>query len=320
MDPELGAMDDAGDDPWLALVRARRLQRAGAFAAAVAAFRDAEGLLDDSEFRRRCGEERAVPRVWLADATIPDQPGPDAASPRAVAQAVRAATRRVPSPDRLPSAAAGRRSRPAAGGRSWTPRPGRSPTSSPARSPEQLYADLARVGGGDRRRRRTATSVATLEQIILTAEVEEQPWLARVARGVQAAVLLVTSRRAVAGGVVRVPGRGVRSASGTHGASCSSPVHSAWLTPCAATVRPTGGSTARPTPARGLLDAPVLAAWAEAVAAFAARRARGRPTPSSAGRQARALARTAGVVGAGPVLVGSHARRGADRPEPPAGP
>ena len=83
-------------------MRARRLQRAGAFAAAVGAFREAEGLLDDSEFRRRCGEERAVAHVWLADATLPDQPVPGSATPRATAQAVRAATRRLPAPDRLP--------------------------------------------------------------------------------------------------------------------------------------------------------------------------------------------------------------------------
>ena len=85
MDPQVAAVDDMIDDPWLALVHARRLQRAGDFAAAVKAFRDAETLLDDSEFRRRCGEERAAAQVWLADATIPDQPGPGITTPRAVA-------------------------------------------------------------------------------------------------------------------------------------------------------------------------------------------------------------------------------------------
>ena len=191
MDPQLAQVDDAGDDPWLALVRARRLQRAGAFAAAVAAFREAEGLLDDSEFRRRCGEERAVAGVWLADATLPDQPVPGATPSRAAAQSVRAATRRLPAPDRLPpqplaegvvlllAGDVGRAARKLA-------------HVVPGSIAEQLYADLARVvaeiadgAGGE--------SVATLEQIILTAEVEEQPWLARLARGVQAAVLLVTS-------------------------------------------------------------------------------------------------------------------------------
>ena len=183
------AVDGARDDPWLALVRARRLQRSGSCAAAVAAFGEAETLLDDSEFRRRCGEERAAARVWLADATITDLAVPGqpvlAASPRRSGQ-----RRRIPPPDRLPS-------HPLAEGIGLLLAGEASQASRtlahlvPASIPEQLFADLARVvaelvSGGRRLCRH-------LERIILTAEVEEQPWVARAARGLQAAVLLVTS-------------------------------------------------------------------------------------------------------------------------------
>jgi DNA-binding SARP family transcriptional activator len=302
MAPQLAPDDDAGDDPWLALVRARRLQRAGAFAAAVAAFREAEGLLDDAEFRRRCAEERAMARVWLADATLLDQPGPGATTTRAIAEAVRAATRRLPAPDRLPlqplaegmvlllAGDVGRAARKLA-------------HVVPGSTPEQLYADLARVvaeiadaDGGD--------SVATLEQIILTAEVEEEPWLARLARGIQAAVLLVTSgepwrvesceslvdeceRLGDAWGELVLSG-----ALGVAQALHHDPAAVRWLD--------RAGDTARS------LNAPLLAAWTESLAAFVARQ-HGAPDASARTDGARLFARAAGLVGADGFLA-SHLR------------
>lgn len=290
MDPQVGAVD-AGDDPWLALVRARRLQRAGAFSAAVAAFREAEGLLDDSDFRRRCGEERAVSGVWLADATIPDLPTPDATAPRAVAQAVRTATRRLLPTDRLtlPPLAAGIVLL-LAGDVEAAVR-----TLAHVRSgsvPEQLYADVARVVA-EIATRSCVDPVGTLEQILLTAEVEEQPWLARVARGVQAAVLLVMNpepwrvesceslveecaRSGDAWGEVLLAGAlGVALVLGRDDEATR------WLDRAAA--------------GAGLLNAPVLAAWAESAAAFAARR-QGAADAAERTRRGRSLARVAGVV------------------------
>jgi DNA-binding SARP family transcriptional activator len=291
MDSQL--VDDTGDDPWLALVRARWLQREGAFAAAVSAFREAEALLDDSEFRRRCVEERAVSRVWLADATIPDHPGPDETTPRAVALAVRAATRRVPPPDRLPS-------QPLAEGVALLLAGEVGPAARTlahvvsTSAPEQLYADLARlvaeIAGGA-----AGDVVATLEQLILTAELEEQPWLARVARGVQAAVLLVSSRE-----TWRVE-------------SCESLVedcrrsHDQWGEVLLAGAlgiahvlrrdHAAGPWLDRAADGAHALGAPVLAAWADAVGAFAARQ-QGAPDAHDRADRARARARAAGVVGA----------------------
>ena len=78
------------DNPWLALVRARRLQRLGSFKESVAAFRHAETLLDDSDFRTRCADERAAAAVWLNE-----PPAPRGAS-TSLAESVRRATYRLP--------------------------------------------------------------------------------------------------------------------------------------------------------------------------------------------------------------------------------
>jgi DNA-binding SARP family transcriptional activator len=296
-DQRVLAVEDAADDPWLALVRARRLQRAGAFPAAVAAFREAEQLLDDSDFRRRCAEERAASLVWLADATIPDQSGPDPMAPRAVAQAVRSATRRVPAPDRAPSP-------PLAEGVVLL-LAGEAEAAArklahvvPGSSPEQLYADLARViaeiaSGAD------GDVVATLEQVVLTAEVQEQPWLARMARGVQSAVLLVSGNEpwrvdSCASLVEECERSGdlwgellLAGALGVAHVLRRDPEAFGWLDRAAACARS--------------LNAPVLAAWAESLAAFAARQ-RGEPDALARTESARALARTAGVLGADRLL------------------
>ena len=138
------SVDHAGDDPWLALVRARRLQREGAFEAAVAAFRDAEALLEDSEFRRRCGEERAAARDVAGGR---DGPGPAGRGPGdPTGRGPGGARRDSPAPAARPAAGAplaagvvlllageAVRGRPQAGARR-----GRL-------DPEQLFADLARV-------------------------------------------------------------------------------------------------------------------------------------------------------------------------------
>jgi len=281
------------DDPWLALVRARRLQRAGACAAAVSAYGEAESMLDDSDFRRRCGEERAAARVWLPDATVADLAVVHQPTPRAVAQAVRSATLRLPAPDRLPgqplaegivlllagdAQEASRRLAHLVAG------PG----------PEQLFADLARVaadlvgGAAD-------DCVATLERVILTAEVEEQPWVARAARGLQAAVLLVTSPE---------PWRAESCESLVADCERAGDVWGATLLAGALGVAhvvrrdPDAGPWLdRAAEGARSLNAPVLAAWAETVALVATTDPAG---PAARGRaeSCRALARGTGLVAA----------------------
>jgi ATP/maltotriose-dependent transcriptional regulator MalT len=62
------------DDPGLVLAGARRLARHGRIADAITAFRHAEALLDDPEFRRRCAMERSAAAVWLPHAALPPMP------------------------------------------------------------------------------------------------------------------------------------------------------------------------------------------------------------------------------------------------------
>ena len=54
------------DDPGLVLAGARRLARDGQVAESITAFRQAEALLDDPEFRRRCTVERSAAAIWLS--------------------------------------------------------------------------------------------------------------------------------------------------------------------------------------------------------------------------------------------------------------
>jgi ATP/maltotriose-dependent transcriptional regulator MalT len=64
------------DDPGLVLAGARRLARHGQIAEAVVAFRHAEALLDDPEFRHRCASERNAAAVWLPHTSLPPLPAP----------------------------------------------------------------------------------------------------------------------------------------------------------------------------------------------------------------------------------------------------
>jgi DNA-binding SARP family transcriptional activator len=141
--------------------------------------------------------------------------------------------------------------------------------------------------------------VATLEQIVLTAEVEEQPWAARAARGLQAAVLLVTSREswraescaALVDECERAGDEwGAVLLAGTLGIADllrHDPGAEHWLAASAAGAR--------------RLNAPVLTAWAESLAAYDASR-RAAPDAASRLERARALARAAGLVGAQAVI------------------
>ena len=146
-------VDPGDDDPWLALVRARRLQR------------ERRGRGGRGRLPRRGGAVRrlGVPSPVRGGAgggqrvaRGRDGPGPAAArtlaTPRGAAQAVRAATRRLPGADRLPRVPARRR----ASSCSWP-----ATRSAAARTLAHVVARLAtgaarrRPGprrGGDRRR------------------------------------------------------------------------------------------------------------------------------------------------------------------------
>jgi DNA-binding SARP family transcriptional activator len=170
------------DDPWLALAQARRLLRSGSVEAAVAAYRRAESLLDDPDFQARCADERALATVWT---TEPAAPGGNPA--RRAGYALRQATRRIPVlighplVDGLTHLLAGE-----------TDQARRSLDSVVASGNwQQLTVRLALIvadlADGD-----WTGAVAPLEDLALSADLEDHPWLARVARGLQGAVLRAT--------------------------------------------------------------------------------------------------------------------------------
>ena len=186
------------DDPWLALARARRLHRQGSIAAAVAAFRRADALLDDDDFRRRCRAGRTAAALWLPGGLPLGQRATgredtDATGPAAVEELVRGATCHVgPLPADAPPLAVGIARLLAGDLTAARESLGRVRETSVV---HRLVADLATavvdLADGDPR-----DTVGHLEYTVLQADLEDQPWLARLARGLQAAVLLATQEEA----------------------------------------------------------------------------------------------------------------------------
>ncbi len=177
----------AHDDPGLVVANGRRMLRSGLIAEAVEAFRVAESLLDDPDFMARCSLERAVAAQWLATAPIPDprQPIPAERSVR-LSRELRLMTRNVTDP-RWASTALSR------GVGLLLAGDGRAAVAE-LRRPEPYASTWERLAVG------LAAQVADVEessdpsgafeQIVLAADVEGLPWLARLARGCQGAALL----------------------------------------------------------------------------------------------------------------------------------
>jgi DNA-binding SARP family transcriptional activator/energy-coupling factor transporter ATP-binding protein EcfA2 len=187
------------DDPGLVLAGARRLARHGQIAESVAAFRQAEALLDDPEFRRRCTVERCTAAIWLPQSVIPPMPAADETDSSSamlrLSMELRQITRRVRQPDSsarplariVASLAAGDLDAAARQLRSADPDGG---TATAAWEP--LAARLAaRIV--DLLIEPDEVAVGQVEEIVLTADVQGWPWLSRFARGLQAAMLLATA-------------------------------------------------------------------------------------------------------------------------------
>jgi DNA-binding SARP family transcriptional activator len=188
------------DDPSLVLAGARRLARNGQIAEAVAAFRHAEALLDDPEFRRRCTAEHRAAAVWLPDATLPPMPAPcetdhDSILFRLFLE-LRELTRQVRDPEAskrplvrgLSLLLTGDLAAAARELRSPDPRPDSAPAPAWEALAVRLVARLADV----------LTEGAELiagqfEEIMLSAEVDGWPLLSRLARSLQTAMLLAAA-------------------------------------------------------------------------------------------------------------------------------
>jgi ATP/maltotriose-dependent transcriptional regulator MalT/DNA-binding SARP family transcriptional activator len=185
------------DDPGLVLASARRLARHGQIAEAVAAFRHAEVLLDDPEFRRRCTVERNAAAVWLPHAVrhprlVPYGSDPDATLLRLSVE-LRQLTRQVRDPDAserplirgLALLLAGDLDDAARELRGADFRPASAVTTAWEALAVRLVSRLVdlviepdEVVAGD------------IEEIMLSADVEGWPWLSRLARSLQTAMLL----------------------------------------------------------------------------------------------------------------------------------
>src|SRR4029079_7657181 len=76
------------------LAEARRRVREGALTAAADAFRQAEGLLDEPEFRESCRRERSVAAMWGPGRSV-GRPFDPLTEARHCSTPVRAATQRV---------------------------------------------------------------------------------------------------------------------------------------------------------------------------------------------------------------------------------
>ena len=184
------------DDPGLVLAGARRLARDGQVEKALAAYREAERLLDDPGFGRRCAAERQAVGVWLpqsaTSALPPVPPGADAESALLrLSIELRRLTRDVRRPESyerdwlrglayLLSGDQETAERLLAG--SWTPGPGAIGWETLAAELAGCLAQAVRVGEDH--------LVGQIETITLTAEMDGWPWLARLGRCVQTVVQL----------------------------------------------------------------------------------------------------------------------------------
>ncbi len=172
------------DDPGLVLAGARRLARLGQIEAAVGAFRRAEGLLDDPAFRRRCALERQSTALWLPQAPRPAVPleTTSAAVHRSVC--LRQLTRQPTGADEPLARALGLVLT--------------GETEAASRALDQLVDGSGWTGLAVRLTRRwiellagpDEVSAGAVEEIILEAEVSGWPWLSRIARGLQIAMLV----------------------------------------------------------------------------------------------------------------------------------
>jgi ATP/maltotriose-dependent transcriptional regulator MalT len=178
------------DDPGLLVAGARRLWRDGMIAEAVTAFRQAEGLMDDPHFRARWADERAIAAVWLPDAVVEPgrQPSPDRGL--RLAWELRRSLLTVGDPDDPESIVRGV-NRLLVGQANAAISTLQEALDQPALAPWErlalrLMLQLAGLGEPD------GSAAGQLEEVILSADAEGLSWLSRVARGLQAALLLMS--------------------------------------------------------------------------------------------------------------------------------
>ncbi len=171
------------DDPTLAIAEARLLARRGQLDDAIAGYRRAEELLEDHRFVERSRGERRSLELWLAGAAEPR--AADGATRLAVD--LRALSRSTAAAVSAPLAVALQHL--IAGRLDEVP-----PALERAGSTGGWEGLAARLAGQFLRLLRSdALDAGRVEAVLLESELEGWPWLARVARGVQLAALLVAA-------------------------------------------------------------------------------------------------------------------------------
>ena len=183
------------DDPGLVLAGARRLARDGQIGLALAAYREAERLVDDPGFRHRCAVERQAVGVWLAGAPTTQLPrSPSGADPDSgllrLSIELRRLTRDVRRPDSyepgwLRGIAYALTGDLGAAAQELVSTPPDNTAAAWAASAGALAGCVAEAIAGS-----SDDLVGRIEAILLAAEVDGLPWLARLARGVLTIVQL----------------------------------------------------------------------------------------------------------------------------------
>ncbi len=185
------------DDPGLVLAGARRLARHGQIAEAVTAFRQAEGLLDDPAFRLRCTVERTAAAVWLPQGSMPPLPAGHENDPHSavlrLSLDLRVTSRQVRKP--------GSSDRPLVRGiahllagdldQATRELAGDDPSTASAVWEPLAVRLTARIV--DLLIEPDEVAAGQLEEVMLSADVAGWPWLSRIARGLQAAMLLAAA-------------------------------------------------------------------------------------------------------------------------------
>jgi len=197
------------NDPWLSLAEARRRARAGALSAAADAFRQAESLLDEPDFRDSCRRERSVVALWVGSRSVGGWAVEAAAAAQHWSVPVRAATRRGPGKTPAPPViATGRSSRRVDSAGDATRLLGAGLIGvldgefggaqaafdevEHHRSADATHRLLAALAGTviELVTGRSADPAGRLGQIALDAELAGLPWVARLARGLGEASLV----------------------------------------------------------------------------------------------------------------------------------
>lgn len=307
-------------DPWLSLAEARRRVREGALSAAIDAFRRAESLLDEPEFRESCRRERSVVAMWGAVRPVGRAFDPRTET-RHWSTTVRVATHRI-AQNPPPSTS---------GSNGWL-LPGGDPSARPAGlsadAGDRLGQGVAALLAGDfrwakkvldtveddrgadstlRLLAQLASTIidlvtvgcddpsARLGQIALDAELAGLPWVARLARGLGEAVLVALGSPAWrVTACVDLLGECERA--GDDWGAALLRLAAAIATQIAdPTTDPIDFADAATRFRR--LDAPVLALWAESLQACVLARA-GAPGAGEFARRVAAAARGAALGGA----------------------